>query len=144
MTSTQNESPLVLVTVLVHATFSVGAIVFGIIDSFSFVRDLLELIPFFNFLIEVHSVMRIIFSHWWDRLSFFGIIVFIVGILWLVGTLLLWQQRKMGAMIVLISFAIAFVINLYVGLHPYLHLLAGVIAGVIVIPPVVLSWKYLK
>ncbi len=137
------RSRSLVLTVVINGLFALTAIGFGLIDSFEIVRDVLDLIPIVNVVILVHSMVRSFAPHWWLRLSVFGMLVLLVGVLWLLGTILVWFQRKVGGILVLISFIIAFAINLYVGLHPFVHFLAGVIAGVMVIPPLMIVWKEL-
>jgi hypothetical protein len=81
---------------------------------------------------------------WGQKLPILGQIAFMVGILSLVATSLLWKLKRLGGYLGIISFVIAYAVNVYVGEHPLLHAIAGVIAGLVLFIPLALGWKSLS
>ena len=81
---------------------------------------------------------------WGQRLPILGQIAFVVGILSLVATGLLWKLKRLGGYLGIVSFVIAYAVNVYVGEHPMLHVMAGVIAGLVLFIPLALGWRSLS
>jgi len=79
-----------------------------------------------------------------QKLPILGHVAFIVGILSLVATSLLWKLKQLGGYLGIISFMIAYAVNVYVGEHPMLHAIAGFIAGLVLFIPLALGWKSLS
>ena len=81
---------------------------------------------------------------WGQRLPILGQIAFVVGILSVVATSLLWKLKRLGGYLGIVSFVIAYAVNVYVGEHPMLHVMAGVIAGLVLFIPLALGWRSLS
>jgi len=79
-----------------------------------------------------------------QKLPILGHVAFIVGILSLVATSLLWKLKQLGGYLGIISFVVAYAVNVYVGEHPMLHAIAGVIAGLVLFIPLAIGWKSLS
>ena len=79
-----------------------------------------------------------------QRLPILGHIAFIVGIVSLVATSLLWKLKLLGGYLGILSFAIAFLVNVYVGEYPLAHAIAGAIVGLILLVPLAFAWKSLS
>ena len=79
-----------------------------------------------------------------QRLPILGHVAFVVGILSLVATSLLWKMKLMGGYLGILSFTIAFLVNVYVGEHPLAHAIAGAIVGLILLIPLALAWRSLS
>ncbi len=135
--------PSVRISLFNFFVFSLVAISFGLIDQFSVLREFLRKIPVLSLIPTSYDVVRMIFPHWWEKMPFFGLISFIVGLMSLIAVFLLWQLKRTGVIIAIAAFLIAFVINLYVGLHPWLHAVVGTMVGILLIPPVLFAWKFL-
>lgn len=79
-----------------------------------------------------------------QRLPILGHIAFVVGILSLVATGLLWRRKLLGGYLGVFSFAIAFLVNVYVGEHPLIHAVAGAMVGLVLLTPLAFAWKNLS
>jgi len=109
-----------IVAIIFFAIFGILAIVIGVVD-----------------------LMNPIYP-WGQKLPILGQIAFMVGILSLVATSLLWKLKRLGGYLGIISFVIAYAVNVYVGEHPLLHAIAGVIAGLVLFIPLAFGWKSLS
>ena len=94
-------------------------------------------------LVGVVDVVHPIYP-WGLRLPVLGQVALAVGGVSLVATGLLWNLKRLGGYLGIISFGIAFTVNVYVGEHLILHIIAGIIAGVILLVPLALGWKTLS
>jgi len=81
---------------------------------------------------------------WGQTLPILGQIAFMVGILSLVATSLLWKLKRLGGYLGILSFTIAFLVNVYVGEHPLAHTIAGAIVGLVLLVPLAFAWRSLS
>lgn len=116
---TKRNTSIIIATIF-FAIFGILAIVMGVVD-----------------------LMNPIYP-WGQKLPILGHIAFMVGILSLVATTLLWKLKQLGGYLGIVSFVIAYAVNVYVGEHPMLHAIAGVIAGLVLFIPLAIGWKSLS
>jgi len=79
-----------------------------------------------------------------QRLPILGHVAFIVGVLSLMTTSLLWKLKLLGGYLGILSFAFAFLANVYVGENPLAHAIAGAIVGLVLLIPLAFGWKHLS
>lgn len=79
-----------------------------------------------------------------QRLPILGHVAFIVGVLSLVTTSLLWKMKLLDGYLGVLSFTFAFLVNVYVGEHPLAHAIAGAIVGLVLLIPLAFGWKHLS
>ena len=110
----------VIVATVFFAIFSVLAMIIGVVDILD---------PPFPYA---------------QRIPIIGHIAFIVGVLSLIATGLLWKLKLLGAYLGIVSFVIAYIVNVYVGEFPTAHAVAGAIVGLVLLIPLTFCWKRLS
>jgi len=110
----------ILLTAILFGIFGVLALVIGVIDAIN---------PPYPYA---------------QRLPIIGHIAFVVGILSLMASTLIWKLKRLGCYIGVVAFMIAFIVNVYVGENRFIHAVAGAVVGLILLIPLAISWRKLS